>query len=71
MLEETELAANAPCTSRRATVVARLCKLLRPVGQRDEASAGCLLCPCEEPERDCASTLGRQMAVLKFYRGEE
>ena len=68
MLEETNLAANTPCTSRRAAVIARLCKLLRPVGQRDEVSAGCLLCPCVEPEAECCSTIGRQQAVLKFWR---
>ena len=67
MLEESHLAANsAPCLSRRAHAIARLCKLLRPDGQRDERATGCRLCPCEPG--DCQSFIGRQQAVLKFYR---
>lgn len=68
MLEESHQAAPATCLSRRALIVARLCKLLQPPGQRDERISGTpRLCPCESPA-DCQSTIGRQQAVLKFYR---
>lgn len=76
MLEETALTANllpfsAPCLSRRGLVVARLCKLLQPPGQRDEATSAALsgttrLCPCESPA-DCQSSLGRMQQTLDRY----